>query len=60
MVLKNSQNLRSIKDVSVEGTSEKEFVLTRGKRLRLIGEPKYKKDVYAKGANEFIIEVEEY
>jgi lambda family phage portal protein len=54
MTLKSSKNLKALQDVSVE-SFEQEFVLTRGKRLRLIGEPRRKKNTL-----EFEIDVEEY
>jgi general stress protein YciG len=54
MILKSSKNLKALQGVSVE-SFEQEFVLTRGKRLRLIGEPRRKKNTL-----EFEIDVEEY
>jgi lambda family phage portal protein len=54
MTLKSSKNLKALQGVSVE-SFEEEFVLTRGKRLRLIGEPRRKKNTL-----EFEIDVEEY
>lgn len=54
MTLKSSKNLKALQGVSVE-SFEQEFVLTRGKRLRLIGEPRRKKNTL-----EFEIDVEEY
>jgi hypothetical protein len=59
MVLKKSQNLRNISGVSLE-TTEKEFVLPVGKKLRIIGQPKIQKNVFGKGIDQIQVEVEEY
>jgi hypothetical protein len=59
MVLKKSNSLRDIQGVSLE-SNEKEFVLTHNKKLKMIGKAKIKKDVYGKGINQIIVEVEEF